>query len=204
MCSTNSCYFRVNTENFVCAFSYFWSKALMCYSKIMNSCLVTQWNPLTITHFCFLEKAIISWLLSNYMLKALARPCIIWKLLWNKIKLEEEHVEFMKSTALNLENARSRVAHVTLIHLSWGHSLGCSLCSVTVVQSCTSLSFFLTDGSSLLPQCCLRIGDEVVHRKSCPAPRAVSSSLLSHPELTQPTWHEGGGKAMECALWIAW
>lgn len=203
MCSTNSCYFRVNTENFVCAFSYFWSKALMCYSKIMNSCLVTQWSLLTVTHFCFLEKAIISWLLSNYMLKSLARPCIIWKLLWNKIKLEEEHIEFMKSTALNLENGSSRIAHVTWIHLSWGHTLGCSLCC----HGCAvmHLSLILSpDGSSLLPQCCLRIGDEVVHRKSCPASRAVSSSLLSHPELTQSTWHEGGDKAMDCALWIVW
>lgn len=158
MCSTNSCYFRVNTENFVCAFSYFWSKALMCYSKIMNSCLATQWNPLTIPHFCFLEKAIISWLLSNYLLKALARSCIIWKLLWNRIKWEKEHIEFMKSIALNLENAKTRVAHVTLIHLSWGHTLGYSLCichGCAVMHLSLILShWWFQSPASVLPENC--------------------------------------------------
>lgn len=117
----------------------------------MNSCLVTQWNPLTITHFCFLEKAIISWLLSNYLLKALARSCIIWKLLWNRIKLEE-HIEFMKSTALNLENAKTRVAHVTLIHLSWGHTLGYSLYILSWLCSHALLS---RSFSLMVPVSCL-------------------------------------------------
>lgn len=130
----------------------------MCYSKIMNLCLETQWNLLTIRHFCFLEKAIISWLLGNYLLKSLARSCIIWKLLWNKIKLEKEHIEFTKSTALNLENAKTRVAHVTLIHLSWGHTLGYSLCichGCAVMHLSLILShWWFQSPASVLPENC--------------------------------------------------
>lgn len=75
---------------------------------------------LTLTHLYFPEKAMISldFSANTYLLRTLARSCGIWKYLQNMITLEKEHSKFMKSSALNLENTKTRVAYVTLSHLS--------------------------------------------------------------------------------------